>query len=431
MVRQERQGLPAGTGLSGVKPAEPSFAVFLLYTFILLGRPQDFFPVLAPLRLALVLTILCLAMTYTRSGSMKFLKSGESKKYFFFYFLMIAGIPFAIHKRMALDYIFLLYLSNVLFFYFCLAHIGSFKKLKTTVFVITLSVLLYSAFSLTMGAFSSGRFSFGTMYDPNDLAYFLVSLFPLNLFFVFQNGSPAKKIVGTAAAAASVAVILFSGSRGGFIGFAAVIIMLLFSKNAHLRSLYKLVVIGGVFLIALLYSEKINTERYLTLKNISEDYNMIDDFGRKRIWEKGLGFVLSNPLTGVGVDCFGKAIGDSRAARGEIPRWQAAHNSYLQVAAETGLVGFAVFVSLIIYSYKNFQKQKKNTARIAAGQYELNDIAGLLQAGFTGSLVAAFFLSQAYSILFTLFFALSAVIRKLSGDISNNREEEKEFLASF
>jgi O-antigen ligase len=410
-LRREQQVLPAGTGLSGVKSAEPSSTVFLLLLFVLLGRPQDFFPLLAPLRLALVFTMLCLVMTYNKARQAKILRLPESRRYLWFYAVMIAGIPFAVHRRMAFDHVFLAYLANVIFFYLCLVHIDSLKKIKTTVFVICLSILFYSAFSLAMGSFSSGRFFYGTMYDPNDLAYFLVSLFPLSLLFVFQSASPAKKMAGSAAAVASVAAILFSGSRGGFIGFTAAVTMLLFSGTARLKPLYKLAVIGGVLCIALLYGERINTERYLSLKNISADYNVTDEFGRKKIWEQGLHFVLTRPLTGVGAGCFSKAIGDWRASRGEIPKWQAPHNSYLQVAAETGLIGFGFFLSLILLSYRNLQRQKKNSRE---GQGELNDIAALLHAGFAGSLAAAFFLSQGYSVLFTLFFALSAVIRKLA-----------------
>lgn len=401
-----------------------SFYLLILLTFVLLGRPQDFLPSLASLRLALVLTMVTLAMTFLRNKKITsngILRLKESKNYALFYLVMILGIPFAYHRRVAFEYVFLIYLSNMLFFYLCLIHIDSIKKLKSIIFAVCVSVLFYSALSLAKGGTTSGRFAFGDMYDPNDLAYFLVSLFPLSLFFIINNEGPLKKVFGIVTIGISVIVILLTGSRGGFLSLIVVFALLLFkhAKTIKLSSRILLLVVSLVMIAV--YSSKINTERYESLKDVGSDYNVAGEQGRLGIWGKGIQLALSNPITGVGVNCFPKAIGEMRAEEGEIPKWQVPHNAYLQVAAEVGLIGFFLFSSMISGSLKNLSLRKKTEIGSPHAK-EFRSIAVSLQIGFIGSLVAAFFLTQAYSILFTLFFALSVVIRRLALDHFDQRQ---------
>ena len=401
-----------------------SFYLLILLTFVLLGRPQDFFPSLASLRLALILTIVTLAMTFLKSKkitSKGIFRLKESKNYALFYLIMILGIPFAYHRRMAFDYVILVYLSNMLFFYFCLIHIDTVKKLKSIIFAVCVSVLFYSALSLAKGGLNSGRFAFGDMYDPNDLAYFLVSLFPFGLLFIINNEGLFKKIIGITTVGISVIVILLTGSRGGFLSLIVVFTLLLFKQGQAIKLSSKILLLVISFVMIAAYSSKINTERYESLKDVGSDYNVAGEGGRLGIWKKGIQLVLFNPIIGVGVNCFPKAIGEMRADEGEIPKWQVAHNAYLQVAAEVGLIGFFLFSSMISRSLKNLSLHKK-TEIGSLQTKEFRSIVVSLRVGFIGSLVAAFFLTQAYSILFTLFFALSVVIKRFASDHTDQRQ---------
>ncbi len=403
-----------------------SFFIFRLLTFVLLGRPQDFFAILAPLRMALVLTLVMLAMTFlgnkkkTSGGIFNF---SISKKYSFFYLTMILGIPFAYYRRGAFDYVFLIYLSNMLFFYFCFIHIDSIKKLKSIIFVVCFSALFYGALSWAKGTFNdpTGRFSFGEMYDSNDLAYFLVSLFPLCLFFIINKEGLLKKIFGITTFGISVIVILITGSRGGFLSLAVVFTLLLFKYGRSIKLSYRISLLAIALVMIALYGSKIDTERYESLRDVGSDYNVTEEGGRVEIWKKGIQMALSNPITGVGVNCFGAALGEMRAARGEQARWQVAHNAYVQVAAEVGLIGFLLFSSMIWGTLKSLSLCI-HTEIASPHAKEFRSIAVSLQIGFIGSLVAAFFLTQAYSMLFTLFFALSVVMRKLALEHSDQRQ---------
>jgi O-antigen ligase len=64
---------------------------------------------------------------------------------------------------------------------------------------------------------------------------------------------------------------------------------------------------------------------------------------RISVWKGVLAMVGSNPLSGTGLGTFGLAYPMFKHY-GEIGNWLQAHNDYLQVLAESGLVGFALLV---------------------------------------------------------------------------------------
>ena len=391
-----------------------AFRLFIILTIILIGRPQDYFPFLVPLRLALLFTILTSFATLLNKGFSlgRIFEIKEAKRYTLFYLIMILGIPFAYYRRLAFEVTFLTYLSNMLYFYLFVIHVDSIRKLKTILFALSISALSYSIFAFVSGRFSQGRLFAGTIFDPNDIAFLLISILPLSfILFAIKESFLIKKIA-TASIFISLSVILMTGSRGGFVGLIAVFVMIFFSKSNILRKSHKIALVAAIFIVFISYGKNIDVDRYMSITNIENDYNVTDEFGRIAIWKQAIGITLSHPITGVGVYCFPEAIGVDRENSGMIPRWQVTHNSYLQVSSEVGLIGFVIFISIIIGCIKNFSYFSK----LEISSVEVNEIktiSGLLRTGLIGTVIIAFFLSQAYSILFTLYFAFSAVMRKL------------------
>jgi len=390
------------------------FNLFLFLTFFVIGRPQELFRFLMPLRPALVLTLVLVVLILSQNGVGEIrgiLKSSQAKKYGYFFLVMIIGIPFAYHRRVAFDEVFTKYLANVLFFYIALIELRSYADFKRFFTVILFSVAFLSFNSLVFGNFLRGRFEMeGSMFDPNDMAYVLISLLPISIYFIVSKSGFLKKVIALSALIFSLIVILLSGLRGGIIGMGALLITFIFIKNRAIKPSYKIAFLAIMVIVAVIYSGAIDTERYLTITNLASDYNMTDEFGRVQIWKRGVHLLLTHPLTGVGVNCFPNAMGYLRESLGLIPKWQSPHNSYVQVAAETGFVGFFLFFSLILGSLRRFF-----VLRRAGGlPYDLDIISALMLGGFVGHLVAAFFLTQAYSIFFTLFFIFAFILDRLA-----------------
>ena len=398
-----------------------TFRLFLVCSFVLLARPQDVLPFLQPFRPALVLTVLAtlaLILGGQRQALSAALSTPESKRYLLFFFIMILGIPFAYHRGLAFDGVLQGYVVNVFFFVLLVSQATSLQRLRSLVWVICFSTLLYGVFGglLQSGGFDGGRFQvLGDTHDPNDTAYVLLSLFPLCLYFVRFDAGLTKRLVAIAAIGGAIATILLTGSRGGLLGLAAVLLILLLTRTGGIGRGQKVIFLLVVASAGLLLQDKINIERYLTLADISSDYNASAEGGRIDLWTAAVELSLANPITGVGVDCFSFAHWQSRALAGELYlRYHAVHNSFLQIAAEVGLIGFVVYVLICLRSIVTFLRiSRMPTHARTPESRDMAALGGLMLLGFVGLLVSGFFLSQGYSIFSTLYFALAAAMERL------------------
>jgi O-antigen ligase len=400
------------------------FTLFLLCSFVLLARPQDVLTFMQPMRPALVLTVLAMAALVFGGRQREIvaaLSTAEAKRYVLFFALMILGIPFAYHRGLAFDGVLLGYTVNMFFFVLLVSHVTSLQRLKSFLWVICLSTVVYSVFGgiLQAGSFAGGRFEvMGGVFDANDTAYVLLSLFPLCLYFVQFDAGLMRRLVAIAAICGAVATILLTGSRGGIIAFGAVLLMLLLTRTPGVgigRKILLLMVLAATWF---LMRDKIDIERYLTLSDLSSDYNVTAQGGRMKLWGEALDLSLAHPVTGVGVNGFATATDHVRRLAGEsYLHWQAVHNSYLQVAAEVGLIGFALYLLIHLRSLRTFLRLSRSRSQ-SPESVELGALGALMLLGFTGLMISGFFLSQGYSIFVTLYFALAACLERLQSQRS-------------
>jgi O-antigen ligase len=211
---------------------------------------------------------------------------------------------------------------------------------------------------------------------------------------------------------------IHAGSRGGFLGLIAIgtCTVLGFRPikarkrlSAFIFALGALTVVGGDAFWA----------KMKTIFAPEDDYNVSSETGRLQIWRNGLSLIRQRPFLGVGAREFSEAEGTlSDLARerievgaGLIP-WQRAHNSYLSVAAETGLGGFAVFVTLLLTSLFVALSLVRRANRLPGGR-DLAALARALAISLIGYIVSAFFLTSEYQAVLYLDLGLLVGVRKL------------------
>ena len=213
--------------------------------------------------------------------------------------------------------------------------------------------------------------------------------------------------------ALSLILILMTGSRGGLIGLLTVSLLIFFTKFSLLKSFQKIILMIVIAIALVINMDKIDMDRYTTIVEIEDDYNVTSEEGRLKVWQRGFELTLQNPLTGVGVNCFPDALGFYRQKIGVLPKWQTAHNSFVLILTELGFPGFLVFILLTLKAVTIFYNCAKRDPPLPNLE-QTTMMSRVMLIAFVGHLACAFFLSMSYSILFTLFFAMSVTIANLN-----------------
>jgi O-antigen ligase len=149
------------------------------------------------------------------------------------------------------------------------------------------------------------------------------------------------------------------------------------------------------------------------------DYNWTEETGRMQIWSRGIGYMLANPLFGVGPSNFQTAEGTlspyaERQQFGVGVRWNAAHNSYIQVGAELGVVGLGLFVAVIASALVALLRSRPPADAVEGPRDRRLQLSQVLTASLIGFVVGAFFLSLAYSDMLYTLVAMAVGMRKVT-----------------
>lgn len=209
----------------------------------------------------------------------------------------------------------------------------------------------YVAIASTIANYFSGiQTSYGryaaTGFNSNNLGFILALGIPLawHLADTAVEGKKTNilKVVNYGYLPAATLAILLTASRGAFVAaipaFVFCIASLVSKKSSARLPLIVVIVVSVLAIFSIVPSSSI--ERLATTStSISEG----DFGGRAEIWRDGFAAFSEHPLLGVGSGAFGAALESGRSA----------HNSFLSVLVEVGLVGlilFAVVLALAIYA---------------------------------------------------------------------------------
>jgi O-antigen ligase len=141
--------------------------------------------------------------------------------------------------------------------------------------------------------------------------------------------------------------------------------------------------------------------------------------GRTDLWTVGWRMVEDRPLEGVGAGNFPVAsihylLQPGALARDDfvITSPKVAHNTLLQVLAETGVVGAALFTGILLFCVLSTIAAARRYQRDGNERMEL--LARGLFVAIVGYLVAAFFISENYSKLMWLLLALGPAVHAVA-----------------
>jgi O-antigen ligase len=211
---------------------------------------------------------------------------------------------------------------------------------------------LYNQYLCT-GCSEGGRIAWNFIFrNPNDLAAFC--LIPLGLAAAVGVAERVKfwRLCGLVGVAVVALVIMLSQSRGAMLAIGVGTLLLVMTSQRRGRDLALLTVLIG---FAAILAPKGVWERLAGLANVSVESGMegVDPEGsaeaRWQIWGVAYETILKNPLLGVGAGTM-PLVHAGEAQRQELSLYirgpRDTHSTYLRVAAETGIPGLMLYLSI-------------------------------------------------------------------------------------
>ena len=311
---------------------------------------------------------------------------------FFSYWLM--GPAFSLRSSP-----FISFLSMGFLFFVVLSTVDSLPRLRWT--------LLAAVASMGWASLIVAReWMRDPMWRPGSIAgdanYFALDacfVLPLAFVFVWRSRVRWERLFALACLIATIGSTILGASRGGFIALSAAFLWLVWNSPRRLRN-FVLIVLLVTPPVLLLPSSPL---RRLLHPKYSDTTGQND---RIAAWKAGLRMVEQHPLMGIGLGEFKPQMlkyADPGTGFSSI-----AHNTYLEVAAETGLPNFIVFIAMLFFTYRSLSKVRRRAAD--SGPLLVYIAATGIQAGFVGYFVGAFFLSSEYLKLFWLWIFLAIVL---------------------
>jgi O-antigen ligase len=196
-------------------------------------------------------------------------------------------------------------------------------------------------------AYLSGQSLGGFRYAPpgfnqNESADVVAMGIPLALLLAVSRGRGVYRWLNVAYVPVAIFAVILTASRSGFIAACLALVSVFFALR-QARSVYRLVwvaIVIGVF-SALFFGLSLSSSLDSNIERItfSTDTRSLETLtGRTTIWSAGLGMFAERPVTGLGAGTFISGL-ESRGGG-----FHAAHNIWVETAAETGIVGVGLLM---------------------------------------------------------------------------------------
>lgn len=239
----------------------------------------------------------------------------------------------------------------------------------------------------------------GPIGDPNFYGQILLVLIPLALERLWHERRPILRILAGWAFVVCFLSTMFTFSRGAFLGLLVIAALSVWHYRIRFIHLFITLILGSIILqfVPDQYSARLGTMLDL-VPGLGQQDARHDSSFRGRISETQAGWLMfkDNPLLGVGLNNYAVHYQKYSRQLGIDSRLEdrAAHNLYLEIAAETGLLGLSAFGILLALTFSGLIRAQKSLSQ--TGHWHEANMVSSFMIGIVGYLVASLFLHAAY-----------------------------------
>lgn len=381
------------------------------YMLVSMARIHEILPFLGPLRLGMLTGVVAIATAFgavRRDIVSAILEAPVTRGVMIVLLFTILTIPTAVWPKASFMYVATIYYNAVALLLLAAALFADRKAARFLIIAFVGSVILGGLNAILRS--EAGRFEIGMTYDANETAALFVMTVPWALYLLMtEKGWP--RLLGLLAMPICIMGMLKTGSRGGLLGTGALVPFLLFLAPPRKRGPFLLLIVGGALATGLLMGDQ---AIYRLRKAFdTKEYNYTTEDGRVEIWKRAIGYIKGSPVLGVGIDGFQYKELESKRNKGYGIRQAAAHNMYLQVAAELGLVAFGGFLTMLfggqVLCIRARHRARQALERGGGPEAEVDVVrASMAQASLFSLMCTGFFLSLGYSSM--VYFAVGAPV---------------------
>jgi O-antigen ligase len=259
----------------------------------------------------------------------------------------------------------------------------------------------------------------GTLGSASGLAMYLQLLFAVPLTLSFATKVWWMRIGYLGLFILSTLSIYVSGSRSGSLGLViGTIACILLCRARNLLSDRQLVSVFAASVI-LLVSVTISPAGRQTAYDFvtSRSENFVNRFG---LMEDGLTLILSNPIFGVGPNNSTAARLESAVRGGSDDSAFPIHNHYLVQAAETGLVGFALYMLFFLAMVQDGVRRSRSPDP-SIGSFSIAIVAGCLALSI--QLVGDHFLGNAQRSMLFFYSGLIVALGRIEDRLASREAD--------
>lgn len=240
----------------------------------------------------------------------------------------------------------------------------------------------------------------GAFRHYNNFSCFLIVMFFMNIHFLWFLKRKWVKTLLTVNSLLIVTALMLTYSRGAWLAFLLTAIISLFIIQDKVIRGTLLVVLGAFFIGV--FTHPMIKERFLFL--------LQDTSGRSVIWKVAWQMFKESPVFGKGLGLFMELL-PQYARISLMPQYT--HNCYLQILAETGIIGFFSFLWFLFDIVgRAYKKMIQNIEILTLG----------ILLGLSAFMIHIFFDTQLFSLKLATLFWLT--IGLLGVALIDNREEK-------
>ena len=281
--------------------------------------------------------------------------------------------------------------KTLIVFTIMFSAVRTFDQLKrlTWVYILLHVILSMGLFALfvTGGERRFGDLGGSFLGDENDSSMAILIMIPYMYFMLQTKLRMRARLVLLLGIFISSLSVLFSFSRGAFVGFSTMVLYMWAKDSKKVRAGLIIAGVVGLFFAIMpsSYWERIESVKGYATEGSSQ--------GRLDAWKGGLQMMIDSPLFGCGIGNFSRTYGEHYNTINA--RWTAAHSLYIEFIGQLGVPGLLFILGYIGLTLRTFRTARRIVKPIeSTNARTLEKIMLGAECGFVTYLVTTVFLSS-------------------------------------